>query len=79
MHSKQRATDTQFAENTWYGLGTYNRSAKNRFGIRAVRIGEGFGDAVGVIDCINAGGNRDNLPLRADSFKFTKAGNTCAS
>ncbi len=30
-----------------------------------------------VVDCVPAGGNEDNFPARADSFKIGSQGNGC--
>lgn len=62
----------------WYSLQQWDRSAKNRFGSRRVRIGDYVsGDGIYVVDCLNPGDNNSNLPLRADSFKIGVPGNGC--
>jgi hypothetical protein len=47
---------------------------KNRLANRRVVIKDVDFDPVA---CINAGGERDNLPARADLFKIGASGSTC--
>lgn len=59
-------------------LEDYDRSGKNRFGNRRVRILDYLGAGIyEVLDCVPAGGNNRNLPLRADSYKIGAQGNNC--
>jgi hypothetical protein len=55
-------------------LGAYDRSMKNRLAGRRVVIKDIDYDPV---DCINAGGERNNLSARAALFKVGAAGSTC--
>lgn len=65
--------------NSWLFLGDYDRSAKNRFGNRLVRIGDNQGGIVDVLRCLNPGDNDRNLPLRADVFKIGQIDSRCNS
>ena len=55
-------------------LGAWDRSMKNRFANRRVQIKDADYD---VIDCINPGGERDNMLARADIFKIGVSGSSC--
>ncbi|MCC7024339.1 MAG: hypothetical protein IT338_16050 [Thermomicrobiales bacterium] len=65
--------DASLAEADRY-LGPYDRSMKNRFGSRKVVIKD---FDFQVIDCINAGGERNNLAARADIFRIGQTGSNC--
>ncbi len=63
---------------SWYSLAQFDRSAKNRFGNRRIRIGDFDGSGeIEIVGCIDAGANNSNLPLRADSFRVGALGVTC--
>jgi len=55
-------------------LGAYDESMKNRLANRRVQIKDIDLD---VLDCINPGGERTNLPLRADIFRIGVSGSSC--
>ncbi len=55
-------------------LGANDGSMKNRLANRRVQIKDIDGD---VLDCINPGGERSNLPGRADIFKIGVSGSSC--
>jgi hypothetical protein len=55
-------------------LGEYDRSMKNRFANRKVIIRSPF---AGVLDCVNPGHERDDLPAAADIFRIGPQGSSC--
>ena len=55
-------------------LGSHDRSAKNRFGSRRVRIKD---VQFNVVWCLDAGENKDNLPASSFYFQIGATNTTC--
>lgn len=69
----RKSADSSWAQQDRF-LGTYDRSAKNRFGSRKLTIKDIDFNVVG---CIEAGGEDSNLPADSDIFRIGQPGSSC--